>query len=176
MTRERREGAPEETRAEALAAAWADRPLSELVAHLLVSYHGPLEGALRALRGMVEEVALRPPLGDRPRAHEVRRVLGELRQELLDHLLKEERILFPWILRGDGRTAAAPVVLMQKDHRRAEEKLRRLAELTGGLASPPGACTTWCRFVLELQQLRRDLADLITLEDRVLFPRALAGA
>ncbi|MDY0005111.1 MAG: DUF542 domain-containing protein, partial [Polyangia bacterium] len=87
---------------------WSERPLEELVGHILDRYHGPLGPEIErlvALARQVERVHAGKP--------ELPEGLADLLEEVLDavrsHLDKEEKILFPLILGGRGQLAHMPV-------------------------------------------------------------------
>ena len=92
---------------------------------------------------------------------------------VLDHLAKEERVLFPMILEGYGSRTGGPVRVMELEHDEHGRNLARIRELTHNLTPPPEACATWRDLYLRLGQLESELVDHIQLENTVLFPRAL---
>lgn len=155
---------------ESLILTWSERPLAELVEHILTRYHATLERDLAQLLRLAQT-----PDEPEPSLPAVRRALDALTEDLLEHMAKEERILFPWILRGDGRNAGAPIAVMQQDHRRATALLAHLRECTRGFEVPDDATPTWRELVRTLRRVVADLNDHMLLEDHVLFPRALSG-
>ena len=159
---------------EELLGPWRDRPLPELVDHIVGHYHRKLERDLRRLMDLAELCRKRQH-GDPALLLQVHRTLLALTDELLEHMTKEELILFPWLLGGNPRTAGSPIAAMQQDHKRAAVLLARMSSLTNGYEPPSGSCTTWCRLVLGLRELTQDLDEHMLLEDHVLFPRALSS-
>ena len=91
----------------------------------------------------------------------------------LQHLEKEERILFPAILDGAGPALAGPVHCMEAEHTDHGENLAATRALTNDLRAPAEACTTWRALYEGLASLERDLMEHIHLENNVLFPRVL---
>jgi regulator of cell morphogenesis and NO signaling len=92
---------------------------------------------------------------------------------VLDHLAKEERILFPMILAGDDVRAGGPIRVMQEEHEHHGENLAGVRAITNNLVPPAEACPTWRALYLRLAQLESNLFDHIHLENNMLFPRAL---
>ncbi len=154
------------------AAGWSTRPLPELVEHILVRYHEPLRRELPELMELARKVervhAEKPSVPKGLHDH-----LAMMHADVLDHLLKEEHVLFPMILAGQGRQSGAPVQVMEHEHKDHGRNLARVRELTGDLTPPDEACTTWRALYLRLAALESDLMDHIHLENNVLFPRAL---
>jgi regulator of cell morphogenesis and NO signaling len=94
---------------------------------------------------------------------------------VLDHLEKEETILFPAIVRGAGARASGAVDVMEREHEHHKGDLLRIRALTSELTPPPEACTTWRALYTGLQQLEQELMEHIHLENNILFRRALAA-
>ncbi|HUM11403.1 MAG TPA: iron-sulfur cluster repair protein YtfE [Myxococcaceae bacterium] len=153
---------------------WLDRPLTELVQHILERYHAPLRpelGRLLALARRVERVhAGKPGCPVGLAAH-----LETVRAFVEEHLAKEEQVLFPLFLAGRGRQASMPVQVMLREHEEHGDALRRIRELTNDLRLPPEACATWRELYRSLGALAVELMEHIHLENNILFARALAG-
>jgi regulator of cell morphogenesis and NO signaling len=153
---------------------WDQRPVEELIQHILDGYHAPLRREIPRLIHLarrVEEVHANKP--DCPAG--LADLLTEVRAAVESHLDKEERILFPLILSGRGQTAHMPVQVMIKEHEDHGQNLRRIRALTNNLQIPEYACASWRELYRSLAQLEMDLMDHIHLENNILFPRALAG-
>ena len=105
---------------------------------------------------------------------EVVSLLHTIQNELLSHMMKEERILFPMLKQGAGRAAAMPVRMMMHEHTEHEAALERLLEVTGNLQAPADACRSWQHLYSLARELVDDLRDHIDLEDNILFARVLA--
>jgi regulator of cell morphogenesis and NO signaling len=151
---------------------WDRASLPSLVDHVVTTYHARLRRDLPDLIAMAARVESRH--GSKPEcptglaAH-----LQEMHTSVLDHLQKEEQILFPMIVRGAGARAAAPVQVMEMEHEHHREDLLRLRALTDDLRPPAQACATWRALYAGLRQLEEELMEHIHLENNVLFPRAL---
>jgi regulator of cell morphogenesis and NO signaling len=153
---------------------WDERPLPELIDHILETYHRPLDEELPRLGRMTAKVLAVHGDKDPERLAELHAVYGAVAQELTDHMMKEERVLFPWILSGNGQTAHGPIHVMHAEHDSVALALARIRELTDNFTPPQGACNTWRALWLGLHQFDHDLRAHIHLENNVLFPRALA--
>lgn len=147
---------------------WTRVPAGALVDHILHRYHARLREQvpeLTRLARRVEQVH-----GDRP---ECPRGLADhlqaMQQELESHMLKEEQVLFPMLLRGMGTMAGDPIAEMRAEHDQHGEALRKLEALTDGITLPRGACNTWRALYLGLATLREELMEHIHLENNILF-------
>jgi regulator of cell morphogenesis and NO signaling len=160
--------------ADADMAAWAERPLDELIDFIVERYHAGLRRDLPEIDRLAADV-------DRAHAEHPDRPAGlpdllrTLHEDITEHLAKEEQILFPMIKRGDGRNAWGPIHVMETEHEDAGSILARIRSVTGDLKAPGDACPTWKALYRELDRLEQELMEHIHLENNVLFPRALEG-
>jgi regulator of cell morphogenesis and NO signaling len=160
----------EETRADL--PRWDTAPLAELIRFIVERYHEPLRAELPALVSMAARVERRH--ASTPGCpHGLSGLLECLHERVLEHLDKEERVLFPMILEGLGRRASGPVRVVEEEHDEHGRSLRRLRQFTHDFTPPPPACATWRALYGRLAALESELMDHIHLENNVLFPRAL---
>jgi regulator of cell morphogenesis and NO signaling len=155
-------------------ARWDQRPLDELVQHILDRYHRPLRVELPRLIALADKVE-RAHADEPDRPAGLADLLTEVKAAVDSHLAKEEQILFPLIVAGRGRTAHMPVQVMMHEHEDHGQSLRRIREITSDLTVPEQACASWRELYRALGELEVELIDHIHLENNILFPRALAG-
>lgn len=153
--------------------AWSDATTEELVAHILDEYHAPLPEFLSHLEMLVSRVVDVHGNKDPDRLLSLKDAIFGLSQELRGHMMKEERILFPWILSEQQPPPAAPIEVMLSEHEDAGAFLQDIAALTDNFSAPSGACRTWRTLYSGLQHLDEELRVHIHLENNILFPRAL---
>ena len=164
---------------------WTKEPLTSLVAHIQARFHRPLEEEIPRLRAMVDKVVSRH--GARlPRLALLQETFAGLQHELLDHMKKEDVVLFPAIVAleagaAPGRSAGwtwidQPIGAMEAEHASAGAALERIAELTDGHVPPEDACPTFRGLYHGLSELERDMHVHVHLENHILFPRAAALA
>lgn len=165
--------AEEEARLETPTERWDLAPTSALITHLLDRYHAPLLEDLAQLEVMARKVLRVHGHKDTRLAPLVDLVLA-LRSDLEPHLAKEEQILFPWILSANPVPPEGPVAVMLREHDAVGELLQQLGALTDQFTVPSGACATWTTLWTTLQRVDLELREHISLENNVLFPRALA--
>jgi regulator of cell morphogenesis and NO signaling len=152
---------------------WDERPMTELIDHIVATFHVPLREELPRLEAMARKVYDVHGDKDPERLKTILETVGALKAELLLHMGKEEEVLFPMIAAGQGRMAMAPVSVMEAEHAGAGEMLRRLSELTDQYTPPPEACNTWRALWAGLEDLETAMHIHIHLENNILFPRAL---
>ncbi len=153
---------------------WDERGVPEMIDHILVRFHEPHRAELPRLLAMAEKVErVHGEKPSCPRGLAAR--LARMHEELVQHMEKEERVLFPLLRAGRGRMAAMPIQVMEQEHTDHGRNLQRLRELTNDYQPPAEACGTWTALYLGLAELERELMQHIHLENNVLFPRALRG-
>lgn len=154
---------------------WAEAPLGELIDHILIHYHQPLNVDLPRLETMARDLLDRYRDTAEPTLSDVLRTFQGLKAELEQHMAKEEQILFPMIKQGQGAMADGPISVMEHEHKNANAALGRLRTLTDDYGAPDGACDRWLALWHGLETLETALHEHIHLENDILFPRALAS-
>jgi regulator of cell morphogenesis and NO signaling len=122
-----------------------------------------------------------------PELEQMRAVFQSLAQELRMHMMKEEMMLFPYIVRMEEAviqkepvlpppfgSVQNPVSMMEHEHDDTGEALRALREITSGYAAPADACISYQTLYRALAEFEADLHQHIHLENNLLFPRAIA--
>ena len=152
------------------APADADQPNEALIGRILERYHAVHRRELPEL----VRLARRVEAVHRENPHVpagLADLLEEMEQEMMSHMMKEERILFPMMLAGQGAMAGGPIAMMRHEHDDHGDRLARIMDLTGHATPPPGACTTWRALYAGIQKFAEDLTEHVHLENNVLFPR-----
>jgi regulator of cell morphogenesis and NO signaling len=164
---------------------WKAAPLIDLIGHINSTHH----------KYMREEIARLGPLFDKvcrvhgashPELAKIRDDFQSLAQELTTHMMKEERVLFPFIERmeeaviagdpvipGPFGTVSNPVSMMMHEHDSAGNLLRSMRGLSADYEPPDDACFSYRTLFSALQEFERDLHQHIHLENNILFPRAV---
>lgn len=106
--------------------------------------------------------------------------------DIMNHLDKEERILFPYIKQlveaekqgttppePDFGKAANPIAMMEEEHDEAGEAMTKIRKLSNDFRPPEEACTTYRILFENLEAFEKDLHKHIHLENNILFPKAL---
>jgi regulator of cell morphogenesis and NO signaling len=140
-----------------------------LIDHILRRYHEVHRQQLPELIRMarrVEAVHREHPQVPRGLADH----LETMEQELLEHMAKEEQILFPLLKQGGHPMAIHPIGMMRHEHVSHGAQLERLSALTTQHQPPAGACNTWQALYAGTARLSEDLIEHIHLENNVLFP------
>ncbi len=151
---------------------WDERPLPELIDYILRHHHE----AHRKLFDELIEVARRVETAHRDNPtypHDLALLLADMRDQLEQHMQKEEVVLFPLLRERNGGMASAPIQAMELEHGDHAHTLAQLRAMTDGYRAPQHASEAWTALYRGLARLERELLEHIHLENNVLFPRAL---
>jgi len=109
-----------------------------------------------------------------------------LKEELLAHMQKEEKMLFPYIKKMQIAlknafdmsippfgTVRNPVNVMEHEHENAGIITKHIMELSNNYTPPADACSTFKVLYSELQEFENDLHTHVLLENNILFPKAI---
>lgn len=165
--------------------AWAGASMGEMIRFIVDTHHRYTRDALSALVPLAQKV--RDVHGERrPELSDVLSLVTYLANELRPHMLKEEQVLFPYVIsleeavsRGEEPptpffgTLKNPVRMMMSEHEAAGEKLAELRAITNDYALPEDACSSYRLLFEKLPELENDLHRHIHLENNILFPKAL---
>jgi len=165
---------------------WQSEPLSELVAHIENTHHKYTREETVRLTALLGKVSLVHGK-NHPELLAIQSTFGGLARELTTHLMKEEMVLFPYIVRMEEAviqkepvlpapfgTVENPVAMMEHEHDSAGRALRELRRASGDFRAPADACVSYRTLYKALAAFERDLHQHIHLENNILFPRAIA--
>jgi regulator of cell morphogenesis and NO signaling len=165
---------------------WPTAPLSELIAHIQSTHHEYTRAEIERLPVLLDKV-FGVHGGSHPELGRIREIFAALAEELRMHMMKEEMVLFPYVLRLEDAvrrqsplmpppfgTVQNPVAMMVHEHDDAGEALREIRAASNGFTPPDGACTSFRAVYQALAEFEADLHQHIHLENNILFPRAIA--
>lgn len=153
---------------------WNEAPVPDLVRHIVHAYHVPLREELPRLEWMLRKVNRVHGHRDPERLASLLSTFLKLEGELLDHMAREEDVLFPEMVHH-GEHAVVPVEPFVDDHKEAGEALATIRALTDDFQVPDPACNTWRALWHGLEALERSMHQHIHLENNILFPRVTAA-
>jgi regulator of cell morphogenesis and NO signaling len=159
---------------------------TELIRHIVSTHHAYVRSEVPRLTQLAQRCAVKHGQAH-PEFIQIENQLSQLANELLFHLDKEERILFPYIealeaSRNQGAKAPhacfssveSPIAAMLLEHESAGALLNEMRTATNGFTPPEGACPTLVGFLHSLNAFEVDLHRHVHLENNLLFPLATA--
>ena len=164
---------------------WARESLEVLSAHIIDTHHAYVKRELPRLAVLAQKVVNRHG-ATQAELPAIQSKLVQLDEELMQHLAKEESILFPYVVlleraaangsptpRGCFDSVANPIAMMTQEHDAAGALLADIRRLSNSFTTPPEACPTYHAFYDGLSDFEKDLHQHIHLENNILFPRAI---
>jgi regulator of cell morphogenesis and NO signaling len=164
---------------------WHVEGAASLIAHIIDKHHSFTREELDGIEPLLEKVC--SVYGEsRPELLQIHALFAELKRELLVHMLKEENILFPYIIQMEDAIRAGlpvpvpmfgtvrnPVRMMMNEHDAAGDLLRRIRQLSSNFNSPTNACVSYQTLYRRLEEFEQNLHEHIHLENNILFPCAI---
>jgi len=159
--------------------------LAELIDHIVKSHHKFTREEIGRLKALLEKVCAVHGQ-NHPELLAIRDTFFGLAQELTLHMMKEENVLFPYIVRMEEAvtqndpvmpapfgTVQNPVRMMMQEHDGAGEALRQIRQASCDFSTPKDACISYQTLYQALPAFEADLHQHIHLENNILFPRAI---
>jgi regulator of cell morphogenesis and NO signaling len=162
-----------------------DWSLDFLADYIVNTHHSYVTKSLPELRTYATKVA-KVHGSHHPELISVSHLVEDINQELTEHMVKEENVLFPFIKQlvaakkngvpmqqaGFG-TVQNPINMMEHEHEEVGRNLEKIRTLTNNYALPEDACASYKLFFKMLEEFESDLFIHIHLENNILFPKAL---
>ncbi len=164
---------------------WSASTLEKLVNHIVTTHHEYVRQEIPRLQTILEKVEAVHGK-NHPQVTTVRGLFLELAQEMIAHMMKEEEVLFPYVIWMEkaveaGRPAPPaffgsvrnPTANMVQEHEAAGQLLQDIRKQCDDFRVPEGVCPTYRAMYQGLEDFERDLHQHVHLENNILFPRAL---
>ncbi len=121
-----------------------------------------------------------------PELLRINELVFEVDAELRAHMVKEEKILFPYIKALAGAkdntqpvqashfgSVQSPINMMEMEHELVGKNLDEIRQLTNNYTLPEDACASYSLLYRLLDEFEEDLHLHVHLENNILFPKAL---
>ncbi|HVB88102.1 MAG TPA: iron-sulfur cluster repair di-iron protein [Candidatus Dormibacteraeota bacterium] len=164
---------------------WRTAPLGDLAQYIVERHHSFARAEISRLAGLISKLVSAHG-SNHPELLRVQRIFEGLSGELLQHMDKEEGLLFPYIeeLEEAARfsrrppepvfgTVQNPVAAMIMEHEASGQALDTMRGATSNYALPASACVSFKALYQSLPAFAADLHQHIHLENNILFPRAV---
>jgi regulator of cell morphogenesis and NO signaling len=164
---------------------WTDASFLDLTAHIIHRHHRYVRDEAPRVQTLLQKVVSRHGQAH-PELSAIQETFVALSGELFAHMMKEERVLFPFLeqMEAAARTGGPspvgcfpsvefPIARMLAEHEDAGALTTKIRELSGDYQPPDGACPTYRGLYHALEEFERDLHHHVHLENNILFPRAV---
>lgn len=166
---------------------WQAESLTALIQHIHDKHHIFTRDELPRIEKLLAKV-VSVHGANHPELLPLQSAFLNLKNDLEPHLMKEENVLFPYIMRLESAlkqsamppiaafgTVQHPVRMMNIEHETAGELLREMRTITHDYALPADACLTYQTLFQALVDFEADLHQHIHLENNILFPKAITA-
>lgn len=156
--------------------------LDFLADYIVNTHHSYQKKTIPNLRAYSEKV-MRVHGAHHPELAEINELVQETMDEIEEHNIEEENVLFPYIKKlvsENGRassdkfsTVEQPIDLRVQEHQKVGDNMDKIRELSQDFALPDDACASYGYLYRTLDEFEKDLHIHIHLENNILFPKAI---
>ena len=156
-----------------------------LIGHIVEHHHGYIRNTAPRIQHHLAKVVAAH--GARhPELSTIQATFSTMLQDLMQHMMKEEAVLFPHIIAladavdSNGPppadifgTVQNPIRMMEIEHQEADAGMDHIRRLSRDYRVPDDGCSTYRLVFEELEEFERDLQQHVDLENNILFPAAV---
>ncbi|MBS1598862.1 MAG: iron-sulfur cluster repair di-iron protein [Bacteroidetes bacterium] len=155
---------------------------AQLINYIIINHHYYTKKMMPLIWSHLEKVSFKH--GDRfPYMNEVFHLFTGLKDEMYEHMQKEELVLFPRIVEIErsysnnnygalpDKYVTDPIRIMEMEHEHAGDIMWKIKALTDNYTAPDSACATFRVSMAELKEFENDLHQHVHLENNILFPK-----
>lgn len=159
--------------------------LDFLADYIVNTHHSYVRKNLPDIKAYAEKV-FKVHGAHHPELERIHQLVEEVYAELTTHLMKEEKILFPYIKElVSAKTGSQssisphfgsiqnPIGVMEADHEIVGSNLEEIRKLSDNYRLPEDACASYSLLYSMLDEFEEDLHLHVHLENNILFPKAL---
>ena len=164
---------------------YGDWSLDFLADYIVNTHHSYVLKTLPDITAYSKKVA-RVHGNGHPELIRINQLVTEIDAELSGHMVKEERILFPYIKHLVAKkenkdtltpvhfgSVQSPIKMMEMEHEMVGKSLDEIRKLSNNYLLPEDACASYSLLYRLLDEFEEDLHLHIHLENNILFPKAL---
>lgn len=164
---------------------YGDWSLDFLADYIVNTHHSYVRKNLPDIKAYASKV-MKVHGAQHPELLRIHRLVEEMYAELSAHLVKEEKVLFPYVKElvaatngtqvlqaSHFGTVRNPINMMEMEHELVGKNLAEIRELSNNYTLPEDACASYSLLYRMLDEFEEDLHLHIHLENNILFPKAL---
>lgn len=172
---------PQHTVQEARPLPFNEWNLSFLADYIVNTHHYYVRKTIPDIRNYAAKVASVHG-GHHPELLRINELVAEVCEEMDEHMIKEEKVLFPYIkqlataVRGSAASLpsiASPIRQMETEHESVGNNMHEIRKISNNYELPDDACASYSFLFKTLDEFENDLHTHVHLENNILFPKAL---
>jgi regulator of cell morphogenesis and NO signaling len=159
-----------------------DWSLDFLADYIVNTHHSYVKKTIPDLRNYSQKVA-QVHGAHHPELLEINELVQEVCDEMSEHMIKEEVVLFPYVkhlAKTQGKvkfdsleTVQEPIDIAVTEHEVVGGNMEQIRQLTHNYELPEDACASYSYLFKTLNEFEDDLHTHVHLENNILFPKAL---
>ena len=161
-----------------------DWNLDFLADYIVNAHHSYVRKTIPDIRSYAEKVA-KVHGAHHPELLEINKLAQEVCDEMSEHMVKEETVLFPYVkhivnTKGKGYVkfdslddVKEPIDIAVTEHELVGGNMDKIKELSNNFKVPDDGCASYAYLFKTLNEFEDDLHIHIHLENNILFPKAL---
>lgn len=160
-------------------------PLNQLANYIETKYHGLIRERVPVIQKFLKRI-VKVHGAFEPNLKKVKSLFDQSTSELLDHMQREELIIFPFIrkmvaggkskdllLGPSFQNVKVTIFHLMKEHDQEGDYLEEIRRLTNNYTPPNYACNTYKVVFALLLEFEASMQQHTNLERNILFPRAI---
>lgn len=163
---------------------FTEMSIEQLITYIMIHHHFYVKNSIGTILSHISKVEAKHGVRY-PHMEKILALFTAVADELIPHMEKEEKILFPRIKEISEMCShdkfvniapgflTSPIRMMEIEHDNAGQLLFEIRELTNDYTAPEDACTTHRVCLQELKAFEEDLHQHVHLENNILFPLAI---
>jgi len=161
-----------------------DWNLDFLADYIVNTHHSYVKKTIPDIRGYAEKVA-KVHGAHHPELLEINKLAQEVCDEMSEHMIKEETVLFPYVkhivnTKGKGYVkfdsldnVKEPIDIAVTEHELVGGNMDKIKDLSNNFKVPEDGCASYAYLFKTLNEFEDDLHIHIHLENNILFPKVL---
>ncbi|PRX34824.1 regulator of cell morphogenesis and NO signaling [Orenia metallireducens] len=157
---------------------WRQESMTDLIDYVVNTHHQFMREELPVLNELLNRILKAHYLKEGELLGRIHKLFYQLRGEIEEHLIKEEKLLFPAIkeyeAKGTEEKLEKALKIMaetEDEHDHAGDILKEVRSLTDNYQLPEGVCRTFALTYDKFEEIEQDLFQHIHLENNILFER-----
>ena len=165
---------------------YSDWRIDFLADYIVNTHHSYVRKNLESIKEFMDKTVNKHS-ENHPELKKIKQLFTQVNSELLNHMQREEQILFPYIKRmvqtKDSKISLTPpmfgsiknpIAMMEQEHEEAGNAFQVIRSLSNNLTPPNDACKTYQITYSLLNEFEENLHLHIHLENNILFPKSVA--
>lgn len=153
--------------------------VDELIDVIIQTHHVEERKMLTQLDHLVNKILIVHYEHHKEELLKIHRLFADLKKELEEHFVKEEKVVFPLMIQiqreeTDALKAFEYIKELEEEHEAAGEIIKELQAVTSDFTPPQDVCPTYIGTYETLKRLVEDIFMHIYYESSVLFPKVEA--